>query len=63
MIDNYIYTISLGRTLSLFQLDLDLDLASVSHACSGSGLCFLITLGGVRWGWEGQIISLTNKKQ
>ena len=47
MIDNYIYRISLGRTLYLFQLDLDLDLASVSHACSGSGLCFLITLGGV----------------
>ena len=50
MIDNYIYTISLGRTLSLFQLDLDLDLASVSHACSGSGLCFLITLFGGRGG-------------
>ena len=46
MIDNYIYTISLGRTLYLFQLDLDLDLASVSHACSGSGLCLLITLWG-----------------
>ena len=43
MIDHFTYTISLGRTLYRCQLDLDLDLASSSHAFLGSGLCFLIT--------------------